>query len=262
MTTVDARGGIPVFDPHCSSQFEAAVQTKGRLSRLLAPPMPRLGLAARTYLQGRITRVSRSIPCAHEETEILSFNYAVLALPEAVEGCVVECGAFKGGSTAKFSLVAELVGRRLCVFDSFEGLPDNDENHVRSILGHSIENWFDPGGFNCSLDEVKSTVTKYGAIDVCTFVQGYYEDTMPGFREPVAAVYIDVDLASSTKTCLKHLWPLLSPGGVIMSQDGDFPLVIEAYDDDEFWETEVGCPKPVIDGLGTRKIITITKPAP
>jgi O-methyltransferase len=155
-----------------------------------------------------------------------------------------------------------MANRKLYVFDSFEGLPDNTEEHTDSILGHSIEHWFDPGEFRGTLEEVKANITKYGEIDVCEFVAGYFEDTMPDFHEPVAAVYIDVDLASSTKTCLKYLWPLLSPGGVIMSQDGDFPLVIEAYDDDEFWETEVECAKPVIDGLGTRKIISITKPVP
>ncbi len=252
--------GMAEIDPHSSSQFEAAQKKKGRFSRNLAPPMPGLGLAERTKLHGEITKISRNVPCAHEESEVLSFNYAILALPDTVEGCVIECGAFKGGSTAKFSLATRMVNRKLYVFDSFEGLPENDEEHTESILGHSIENWFDPGEFNGALEEVKANITKYGAIEVCEFVQGYYENTMPDFKEKVAAVYIDVDLASSTKTCLKYLWPLLSPGGVVMSQDGDFPLVIEAYDDDEFWENEVGCPKPVIDGLGTRKIISITKP--
>jgi hypothetical protein len=26
------------------------------------------------------------------------------------------------------------------------------------------------------------------------------------------------------------------------------------------WENEVGCPMPVVDGLGTKKILTIVKP--
>ncbi len=49
---------------------------------------------------------------------------------------------------------------------------------------------------------------------------------MPCFEQPVLGAYIDVDLASSTIACLKYLYPRLVPGGVIVSQDGDFPLVI------------------------------------
>ena len=40
-----------------------------------------------------------------------------------MEGVVVECGCFLGGSTANLSLVCEVVGRELIVYDSFEGLP-------------------------------------------------------------------------------------------------------------------------------------------
>ncbi|HLT27990.1 MAG TPA: TylF/MycF/NovP-related O-methyltransferase, partial [Zeimonas sp.] len=48
---------------------------------------------------------------------------------------LVEAGCFKGGSTAKLSLLAELAGRELVVFDSFEGLPDNDESGQVTIQG-------------------------------------------------------------------------------------------------------------------------------
>jgi O-methyltransferase len=83
---------------------------------------------------------------------------------------------------------------------------------------------------------------------------------MPNFNEKILAAYIDVDLASSTKTCLKYLYPLLVPGGVICSQDGDFPLVIEALEDDSFWENELGINRPKIEGFKKRKIIKIRKP--
>jgi O-methyltransferase len=248
------------IDPHSSSEFESALRSAGRFSRKLAPPMPGLGRAERTQLNGRVAKISRHVECAHDESEVLSFMYAVFGLPKTVEGCMVECGSFKGGSTAKFSIVAKMTGRELVVFDSFEGLPENREEHTDSILGHSVEGWFAGGEFHGLLDEVKKNVTAYGEIDVCRFVQGYYENTMPDFHEPVAAVYVDVDLAESTRTCLKYMWPLLSPGGVLMSQDGDFPLVIDVYGDDKFWEEELGCARPEVDGLGTRKIISIVKP--
>ena len=65
----------------------------------------------------------------------------MLSIPKDSEGCIVEAGVYKGGSGAKFSIFAKLVGRRLILFDSFESLPKNLENHDKSILGHSIKNW-------------------------------------------------------------------------------------------------------------------------
>ena len=112
-----------------------------------------------------------------------------------------------------------------------------------------------------ALEEVKANVAKYGKIDRCRFIQGWFDDTMPHFHEPIATAYIDVDLVSSTKTCLKYLYPLLAPGGILYSQDGHLPLVIEVFDDDSFWENEVGCKKPRMLGLGTSKLITVFKDA-
>jgi O-methyltransferase len=61
---------------------------------------------------------------------------------------------------------------------------------------------------------------------------------------------------------VRYLYPLLSPGGVLISHDGHIPLVLEVLRDRDFWETEVGCRMPEIEGLGTRKLLRIVKPAP
>jgi len=207
----------------------------------------------------KLRRVDRHVKTAHNPSHILEFLAAIFALKPGITGCIVEAGAFKGGGTAKISLAAKHTGRQLIVFDSFEGLPDNKEEHQKSVLGHSIEGWFKAGNFNGSLDEVKENVTSYGDISVCTFIKGWFEDTMPSFKQQVALAYLDVDLASSTRTCLKNLYPLISPGGAIYSQDGDFPLVIEVFKDEKFWREELGCSElPVIKGLGN-KITIIEK---
>jgi O-methyltransferase len=78
----------------------------------------------------------------------------------------------------------------------------------------------------------------------------------------VVAAYLDVDLAASTRECLKYLYPLLRVGGVLISQDGHLPLVIQVLDDDVFWSREVGCAKPAMPGLGRQKLIRIVKEAP
>ena len=222
------------------------------LDRSLTLPMwERLRIVKQLYA------TSFSIDSPHRQEEILSLMRTVLSLPRNGPGVIVEAGAYKGSSTAKFSLAASLAGRELVVFDSFQGMPENDEPHSKNIFGRPER--FTRGSYFGTLDEVRGNVSRFGRIEACRFVPGWFDDTLPGFSEPIAAIYMDVDLAASTRTCLKHLYPLLLPGGVLYSQDGHLPLVIEVFEDADFWMREVGCKKPQIVGLGERKLIKVTK---
>jgi O-methyltransferase len=144
----------------------------------------------------------------------------------------------------------------LIVFDSFKGIP-NDEPEQRNIFGNPAS--FKKGDYCGTLDEVKRNVSRYGEIGCCRFVEGWFEETLPRFHEPISAIYLDVDLASSTRMCLKYLYPLLKPGRVLLSQDGHLPLVIAVFDDDSFWLNEIGCKKPKILGLNKSRLIRIVK---
>src|SRR5690606_24245892 len=104
---------------------------------------------------------------------------AILAMPPSTGGVVVEAGCFKGGSTAKLSLAAQTVGRRLVVFDSFAGLPDHGEAHGATIFGDVTD--FYPGRYAGRLDEVRANVEAFGSLETCEFVEGWFDDTMPGF---------------------------------------------------------------------------------
>ena len=145
----------------------------------------------------------------------------------------VEAGCFKGGSTAKLSIAAKLSQRRLFVFDSFEGLPQNTEQHRPTIFGEVPD--FSQGRYRGALEEVQQNILKFGDADVCMYLKGWFEQTMPQFAQPIVAAYIDVDLVSSTRTCLKYLYPLLQPGGCLFSQDAHLPLIIALLEDSEFW---------------------------
>src|SRR5207244_1008155 len=140
-----------------------------------------------------------------------------------------EAGCYKGGSTAKFSLAAHAAGKELVVFDSFQGLPENEEPHGTTIFGEVIR--FKKGHYRGTLDEVSDNVSRFGKIGSCRFVPGWFEATLTDFQVPVSAIYLDVDLAASTRTCLKYLYPLLEPGGILYSQDGHIPLVIAVFED-------------------------------
>ena len=97
---------------------------------ILSPPE----LYGCTYLQRvalawKIDRIRRWVQCPHSEDQIVRFYNEILQLPENLKGCIVEAGCFKGGSSAKFSWLAKHTGRVLHIFDSFQGLPENQEAH-------------------------------------------------------------------------------------------------------------------------------------
>ena len=209
----------------------------------------RAGLVARFYW------ISYRVDSPHTEQELVIIARRILNLGAEVRGTIVEAGAFHGGSTAKLSLVAKLAHRQLEVFDSFAGMPENNEEHGKSIYGR--EHHFPKGSHAVGLDEVRENVETYGDASRTLFHKGFFSETMPNFKEPVAAACINVDLVQSTKDCLKYLYPLTSKGGVIFSQDAHFPWIIELLNDESFWEKEIGIKKPPMEGLGHLKFVAI-----
>lgn len=228
------------------------------LLRFLFDRNVRLSFADRRTFVLRLMRVSRHVPCEHFQSEMLAVARAVFATNPTVPGVVVEAGCYKGGSTAKLSIAAKMAARKLYVFDSFQGIPDNAEDHGRNLFGGTAA--FHKGDYCGTLDEVRANVTRWGEISACEFVPGFFDDSMPGFDRPVVAAFLDVDLASSTRTCLKFLYPLLVPGGSIFSQDGHLPLVVKEIESDALW-AEIGYPRPVLHGAGRQKLVWLQKPA-
>lgn len=217
--------------------------------KLLLSAFQRISILKKFY------RISYHVESPHRQKEILEFVREILLMPGNVEGVIVEAGCYKGSSTAKFSIAAKITGRELVVFDSFEGIPQNDEPAQLNICGE--ESSFEGGDYCGTLEEVKSNISKYGNIESCRFVKGWFEDTLPAFKEKIAAVYLDVDLVSSTQTCLKYLFPLLSKGAVIYSHDGHLPSVISLFSDNNFWKKELHIDPPFIEGLGEKKLLKL-----
>lgn len=200
-------------------------------------------------------KISYLVDCPHMEGEMIEVMHQIFSVPKEKSGVIVEAGAFKGGSTAKISLAAKIAGRKFLVFDSFEGIPEHEEKHGKNIFGGDA--YFPKGSYFGSLEEVKKNVEKFGDIKSCEFIKGFFDKTMPGFKRPVAVGYLDVDLASSTKTCLQYLYPVLVKGGALLSQDGHLPWIIELLSDKNFWEKELKVRVPEMQGLGKEKLVIV-----
>jgi hypothetical protein len=88
-----------------------------------------------------------------------------------------------------------------------------------------------PFQFIASLEDVTANMASTGFPPERTrYVEGRVEDTLPDRRpDSVALLRLDTDWYESTAHAMRHLYPLLAPGGVLLLDDyGDWPAVRDA----------------------------------
>ncbi len=162
----------------------------------------------------------------------------IYALVHAVEyvvrrripGAMVECGVWKGGSMMAVARTLGRLGettRPLYLFDTFEGMPAPEEVD-RSYRGESAASLLKSQDPDTSwvwakgpLDTVRDAMsqTSYPA-EMTAYVKGKVEDTIPGTApEAIALLRLDTDWYGSTYHELVHLYPRLSPGGILILDD-------------------------------------------
>ena len=224
------------------------VESVRRSNRSRDYPLPH---AAIWSIAPRFMWNGRRVETASRYTEHLAIASHIIGVPAQTEGCVIECGCYKGGSTVNLSLAAALVRRELHVFDSFEGLPaslNGDEN----ILHHDrMTNTYEPGMYAGSLEEVRENVRRYGDLSVCRFHKGWFDDTLSDFSAPCVTAFVDVDLRTSLETCVKAIWPLMADGGALFVHEARHHEIASLFFDDDWWEQTLGTRAPGLIGAGT-----------
>jgi O-methyltransferase len=148
-------------------------------------------------------------------------------LSENVPGDLVECGVWRGGSAF---LMAQLLrragekGRKVWLFDSFEGLPPvGPRDGVRAHEWQADVNspWYLD---NCraSLEDVERSRRLLGLVPYTECVKGWFNETLPSHRErvgPIALLRIDADWYESVLCCLDNLYDQVSDGGLVVFDD-------------------------------------------
>ena len=166
----------------------------------------------------------------------------------AIPGHVVECGVFKGMSLLTFTKLIEVLCpadslKRVIGFDTFEGFVALDEkdgppNGERGKV---------PGGWNSQeflpaleqLIEISQRDSMVPRVKRVELVKGDAAQTIPDYvrRNPgirISLLHLDMDVYEPTMAALKHLYPLVSPGGIVLldeyGMDG-FPGESAAFDE-------------------------------
>ena len=149
-----------------------------------------------------------------------------------IQGAIVECGVWKGGSMMLAAKTLLSIGdgeRELFLFDTFEGMPKPGtcdvkisgstialEKYKVSKISETTSNWC-----YASLEEVtKNMFSVPYNRDKMHFIKGKVEETIP-LQSPqqIALLRLDTDWYESTLHELKYLFPRLAKGGILIIDD-------------------------------------------
>lgn len=209
-------------------------------------PSHGLTMWRRFRLGWRMYRNSRRVFTGISYRAHLAMAVKLFEFPAHKEGVVVECGCFRGGTTANLSLACQAAGRRLIVYDSFEGLPaatsESDLQYATST---------EAGYLSAQLDQVKAHVERYGAPEVCTFVKGWFADTLPHHEPRIALMFLDVDLPSSLHDCIINLWPKLLNRGLCFIDEWIFNDYCALFWSEKYWAKYFNRKPPGLIGSGS-----------
>lgn len=148
-----------------------------------------------------------------------------------IEGAIVECGVWRGGSVMACALTLLRLGeptRDLYLFDTFAGMPAPGPRDRRSPYdGYDpYRRWrrHDAAGREWAgvpAATVRANVESTGyPAERIHLVEGLVEETVPGAApDEIAVLRLDTDWHASTRHELEHLYPRLAAGGILIVDD-------------------------------------------
>lgn len=146
-------------------------------------------------------------------------NLQIARKSSKIQGDVVECGVWRGGMIAG---IAELLGKekKYHLYDSFEGLPEAKEIDGKGAIDWQKNTAGDYYFDNCKaeIEFAEKAMNLSGAPFAC--YKGWFCDTLPSNTlSQISLLRLDGDWYDSTMDCLKHLFPKVVKGGVVLIDD-------------------------------------------
>ena len=147
-----------------------------------------------------------------------------------IVGDIVECGVWQGGSAMLTALTMMQMGqtaRQIYLYDTYAGMSEPAHIDV-SFEGEDARKHWERnrrGATNkwcyAPLHQVRANLGQTGYPPAnLIFVEGRVENTLPArLPSPIALLHLDTDWYESTYHELVHLYPTLSPKGVLILDD-------------------------------------------
>ncbi len=159
------------------------------------------------------------------------YNACLYIVSNNMQGDLVECGVWKGGSAMMMAFVLKSKGitnRKIFLYDTFEGMSNPTEKDI-SINGKAAseqlkeEDKLSNDSIWCyaSYNEVITNMKITGyPIENLVFIKGKVEDTLQNnLPNTLSLLRLDTDWYESTKVELEKLYPLLAKGAPLIIDD-------------------------------------------
>lgn len=189
---------------------------------------------------------------AYSSEETLMFTYEMAKKYADSPGCYVECGVAAGAQV--IAMRAGAPDKNIQVFDSFEGIPlpsnrDDQMPGIAFLTKDEQQALPDPGkqalistgATSVSVEDFLNHLKSAGVNPLNIGLNiGWFENTIPGWlgpgpisgpKWPIAILRLDGDLYNSTMVPLKHLYPKVMSGGLVIIDDWELPGCRTAVND-------------------------------
>ncbi|RIK83913.1 MAG: hypothetical protein DCC68_02830 [Planctomycetota bacterium] len=189
-----------------------------------------LNLVEKLTLLCRFLKVDWGIVHGHKPCEVSEVCRVLAERRGRDNETFLEAGCWNGGSSAKFSIVCKMLGYRLAVYDSFQGVEAVPEEAAAG-------NYDFAGEYAAPQDVLRENLARFGEPDVVSINPGWFCDTLAGRKLDLSirGVFLDCDLAKGSQEVLESAVPALTADGCIFTQDYHIRPVRELLHDPQTW---------------------------
>ena len=142
-----------------------------------------------------------------------------------IEGCIIECGVFKGTNfmhLANLRKVFQQEYKKLYGFDTFGKFPETNYQKGKKERKRFVDS---VGEDSIIKEELEDILSQRGLIKNTQLIKGDILVTIPQFttylKDSISLLIIDTDIYEPTKIILEYLYPFVSNKGVIVFDDYD-----------------------------------------
>ena len=151
------------------------------------------------------------------------YDLATQVCRSGVPGNFVECGTYRGGTSALLAQVLRQQGkgRKLFAFDTFEGMPKSTDFDKHNNMSAERTGCV-PGKWKSSLGNFNALLRHFKVSNLVVPTKGLFRDTLPKMKAtigPIAFLHADADFYESTLDIFNNLYAKIVPGGIIQVDD-------------------------------------------
>jgi O-methyltransferase len=130
-----------------------------------------------------------------------------------IKGDVCECGVYKGGTAMGMINLLQNSNKKLFLFDTFSGVPENSKKEETKIF--NLHHGFNEYSYEMVCDKFKK-------FQNARIIKGKIEDTLSTLKNEISFSHIDLNYYNSTLYSLNYIYDITQKDGIILLDDYGF----------------------------------------